>query len=133
MTMNITGRKDFLIELIEYRHPMNEILNYINTFPTEESDDYVVLLTRAHLISVLNRFLNGDLSAQQVEEWADHIGFINEIGEEEGYFEKIRQTLISLAIMPIDGIWLTQKQAREFIEKLQQCKFNPNDRHHSYS
>jgi hypothetical protein len=66
-------------ELIDFSRPIAKVLEDLAVFGWD-SDEKLSTLEPANLESVLNRFLSGELSAADVEDWANAIECRDDIG-----------------------------------------------------
>jgi len=65
-------RRQLLIELIEYRKSPAELSNALSAFDWDCNKE-LVQLEKKHLLAVLGQYVNGKLSAMEVEDWANTI------------------------------------------------------------
>ena len=65
-------RTTLLTELLELRRPLPAILGELSALPWD-CDEQTVTLGRAHVVTVLQRYLSGELSSADVEDWADAV------------------------------------------------------------
>jgi hypothetical protein len=63
-------RASALRSLIAYEQPLDPILVALRSHGWDASEP-LAILTSADVISILERYLSGDLTAQQVADWAD--------------------------------------------------------------
>lgn len=90
------SRRDAVRDLVEWRVPVTESLRRLAGFPWD-SDDELVQMTRGHVSSVLRRFLNGEVSAQAVEDWAEAVFMRDDIGFGEPPDEVLKEALFELS------------------------------------
>lgn len=69
-----------------------------------DSDIELAVLQRTHLRSVLERFLLSDLTASDVEEWANLVEGREDIGFEESYEDILKDVLFTLANPDLSGV-----------------------------
>jgi hypothetical protein len=77
-------RKQLVAELLKGERPPSEILPALSRFGWD-SERPLVTLTSTHVAEVLRRYLQGTLTASQVEEWANAVEGredVDYIGEE---------------------------------------------------
>jgi len=72
-------RERHLQEVLDLVRPISEIGSDLAAFPWD-CDAPLVKLDQSHIASVLTRFLSCQLSASEVEEWADAIECRDDIG-----------------------------------------------------
>lgn len=86
----------------------------IHGWDTDEEE----ILTSGHIISALNRYLEGELPGAAVTEWADLLEAREDVAYEESKDRDIRKALHDLGNPVLEGP-LTPQSARELIEMLQ--------------
>ncbi|HBA89724.1 MAG TPA: hypothetical protein DCZ75_17580 [Geobacter sp.] len=79
---NMMDRKKQLEDLLRYRMSPKELRDILADFPWD-SDEELVLLERQHVTAVLKRYLRGEISSKEVEDWANVIECREDIGYEE--------------------------------------------------
>jgi hypothetical protein len=99
-------RRDVLIDLVELRSSVAAAIAAVRELPWD-SDVEVVLLARANVEMLLHRYLRGELSADDLEAWANAVESREDIGSERGYEEMLRafvfETANPLLAEPISG------------------------------
>ena len=60
------------MDLLELRRPLPAILGELSAL-SWDCDELLVTLRPAHVVAVLQRYLSGDLSSAEVENWADAV------------------------------------------------------------
>lgn len=63
----------------------------------------LVVLRREHVVSVLQRFLAGEVQAGFVQEWADLVEVRDDIEYEEGHSDALRDAVFTLATPETQG------------------------------
>ena len=94
--MNSRSRNDFVRCLIEFSEPLRTIALELNKFGYD-FDGTPEILTRVHVLSILDRYLNGSLSSQQVYDWADIVEVRADIEFEPAFDEEINEAVYELA------------------------------------
>ena len=69
---NPNVRCSALLSLLALERPIEDLGNELATFAWDDAPD-LVMLTRAHIRAILQRFMAGEISAETVELWADTI------------------------------------------------------------
>lgn len=92
-------RSELLRELVEYKTPINSILADLQAYGWD-SETIHFIVSKNHLINILNRFLLGNLNAQQIVEWADSLESREDIEYDR---EEVRGTIFLLANPDING------------------------------
>lgn len=82
-----------------------------------DSEEELVVLKRKHLAGVLIKFLNGQLSGDDVTEWANAIELREDIGIESENENLIKDIMFDLA-NPEINYKLDSARARKYIESL---------------
>ncbi|MCE5290259.1 MAG: hypothetical protein LLG14_13625 [Nocardiaceae bacterium] len=106
-------RLEALLDLVELRVQLDEAIQRLNEFPWD-SERPIVLLTGAHLKSVIDRFLSGGLSPADAARWADAVEVRDDIGRESGLEELLNDFLFAVSASEINGP-LTSERAREWL------------------
>lgn len=68
--MTSLDRLQILNSLIAFEDPDEPYVRHLAAFPWDIAEP-LVALQASHIVSILDRFLRGQLSAQQVEHWAN--------------------------------------------------------------
>ena len=79
MDMSTQAREQAVADLVRLRRPLDEAIAGLRRFPWD-SDEELVELEPADLRRVLDRYLAGDLSAEQLEDWANAVEGRDDIG-----------------------------------------------------
>ena len=110
-------RKELLEKLINFTTPADILQPLLNTY-NWDSDQELVTLSRHHVVNVLNAFLQGNVSAMVVEDWANTIEGREDIGMEEDYDRTIQDVIFELA-NPLLTQTLDKSCAQIWIDRLQ--------------
>jgi hypothetical protein len=97
------ARRRALEDLVEFRGPIGIIANRLRAFPWARPDDEQVILTRDRAVQVLDRVLSGQLSIEDLHQWADTIEVREDIDYEEPYSETLRRLIFELANPKLQG------------------------------
>jgi hypothetical protein len=116
-------KKELFESLVRFDRPVKELEQKIGKFGVDWFGDPLAILTRQDVISVLNRFLNEQLSAREVEDWAFSISGRMVIGYEAGYANLLQGVIETLELTADWGEPLTSEMAREMIDQLLEAKF----------
>ena len=85
------NRVTILINLLELNEPLINIKNKLSNFSWDSKEE-LVHLTVNHVLSILHRFLSGELTISELDEWANAIECREDIGyalEQEEILKKI--------------------------------------------
>lgn len=110
-------RANLLRELLNLERPLELIALGLKELPWDWDGPELVTLTAAHGLAVLERFLNGDLSADEVEEWANLIECREDVGFEPSRNAQLLELIHELA-NPLITAPLTDDMARTWIARL---------------
>lgn len=110
------NRVDLLELLLQFAQPLSEIVSPLNTFGWD-SDSALVILDRQQVASVLRRYLSGELSPSDVENWANAIEGREDVGYESGFEEVIDKVIYELA-NPLLTRPLSNDSGREWLTQL---------------
>jgi hypothetical protein len=99
-------RIDALQALVRFDKPLGEVFETLSQYPWDGEE--LVVLSCAHVASVLNRFMNGTISAADVENWADAIEGRDDIG-----FDAESRDLLKDAIWELANPILTNELSRD--------------------
>ena len=94
--MTSDERVKALRDLIEIREPIAAAVSHLRRFPWD-CDAELVTLTGSDLIRVLDRYLQGDLSNTDVEEWAEALEGRDDVGYEPQLSDTLKQIIFELA------------------------------------
>lgn len=108
--MTVDLRINALQDLIGLRKPIGVAIKELRSFPWD-SDAPLVTLAGRDLIRILDGYLQGDLSAGEIEDWADAVEGRDDIGYEPGREETLRQAVFELA-NPLLTVPLSADRAR---------------------
>ena len=106
-------RSQLLQSLLKLDRPLDQILLPLNQLGWD-SDEELATLHPQHLISILNRYLNGELSPVAVENWANAI----ECREDLDWESEAISSLIHELANPLLTRPLSEDTAREWLEQL---------------
>lgn len=110
-------RIELLNSLLEFNKSLSKILPALNSF-SWDSEQTLVILQRQHLANILQRYLNGKLSAADVENWANAIECREDIVE-QGEFEEILDRVIFDLANPLLSRPLSPDSAQEYLTLLE--------------
>ena len=111
----MTGtRTSQLKELLHFSRPVADVVSDLSAFGWD-SDEVLATLEPAHISTVLNRFLSGEISATDVEDWANAIECREDIGLIQG--SPVADALDELA-NPLLTRPLTRQSAAEWVAAL---------------
>jgi hypothetical protein len=82
--------------VVRYELPIEDTIALLRAYGWESNEE-VVVLTAADAVRILERYLSGELTAHQVEHWAELLELRGDLGYEETWSEELRRLLSLLA------------------------------------
>jgi hypothetical protein len=98
----ISDRGRALRMLIEYQLPIEFVLGELRSSGWDSAQDFAVI-TKEDVIAILNRYMNDELSSQQVIDWANLIECREDIGFPLGEGEILPEIIFRLANPNLEG------------------------------
>jgi hypothetical protein len=102
-----SSRPAILHSLLRLDQPLSTLAGLVGHLPWD-SDRHWVMLTRGHMVAILERFLQDRLSADDVQHWANLVESREDVGLHEDAETELRELIHELA-NPV----LTQPLTRE--------------------
>jgi len=115
---DVKTRREVLQSLLQLDRPLSEIKSRLASHRWD-SETEIERLARSHCEAILNRFLNRELSEENVEEWANLVEGREDIGFEEGHEDTLRGLLHELANPLLEG-FLTREKILWWLSELGQ-------------
>lgn len=110
-------REEALRDLVERRAPVPQAIAALADF-SWDSDTELVNLTRADAVRVLQDYLAGKLTVQDVQYWADALEVRDDIGREAGFEDELTEFLFEMATPDVAGP-LTPELATQWVQTFQ--------------
>lgn len=98
----MSSRKETLRRLLKFEGPLEETCRELRSFPWDRDGEGIELIP-TDVAAVLNRFLNGELSAHEVEAWANEVE-----GREDINFAAPDEALLKDVIFSLANPTLTE-------------------------
>lgn len=114
--MPMTSHKEALRRLVLLSEPVHRLRNRLDAFEWNR-EEVLVTLTRDHLRTAINRFLDGELSAAELEEWANLIEYRDEIDFEASHADEIAGAIENLASPNVFGA-INSDRCRDLLDGL---------------
>jgi hypothetical protein len=105
-------RKEALVALLAYNAPLDQLVCALKQFPWD-SEQELVTLKPVHIRAVLLRYLAQEITAQQVEDWANAIE-----GREDIAFEEAFESILGECIHQLANPLLTKPLTKDLAEEL---------------
>jgi hypothetical protein len=90
------ARRELLADLLELRHAPHTAAAAVRAMPWD-SDSELVVLSRAHVLRLLQRYLRGELESSDLETWADAVEARDDIGYEHDQDDALRAFVFETA------------------------------------
>ncbi|WP_208281649.1 hypothetical protein [Massilia oculi] len=116
MRADEASRLSLVRQLLELSKPMDELISALATFCWDYEGPNVHL-TREHLLGALEKFLEGTLTADDIEVWANSIEGRDDVDFDENNEELVGEILHELA-NPLLTYMLDEDRAKQLVEKL---------------
>lgn len=84
----MTSHKEALQRLVLLSEPVHRLRNQLDAFEWDR-EEALITLTKDHLRTAINRFLDGELSAAELEEWASLVKCRDDIDFEASHADEI--------------------------------------------
>jgi hypothetical protein len=110
-------RVQLLNSLLNFDRSLSEILPSLNSFGWDSEHD-LITLQKQHIDKILKRYLNGKLSASDVENWANAIEGREDIEKESNFEEMLDEVIFDLA-NPLLSRPLSPDSAQEYLARLE--------------
>ena len=105
-------RKQALSNLVSYNESIDSLVHALKAFGWDSRDE-LVILTCQHILNVLDRYLSREISATQLELWANAIE-----GREDIAFDPQHEASISDAIYQLANPLLTELISDESVMRM---------------
>ena len=89
-------RDELLQRLAEYELPVEPVLGELREYGWD-AEEPVFTITRDHLLNILLRYLEGELTCSHVTDWADLIECRDDLDYEKGVEDALRRAVFELA------------------------------------
>src|SRR5271169_3607744 len=113
-------RLDVLEMLANYSISLDDIARALRQFEWDY-DGPTFVVTRLHLVRIAERYLKGDLLANNIDLWANLLEGRDDISFESGYEKELSNFVYELANPLLVGS-LDHKRATEILDLLQKSK-----------
>ena len=89
-------RRSILADLVALSEPTQELLDELDAYGWD-SEVPLVVLTRVDLLSVLHRYLDGALEAEECRQWAHAVLGRDDIAFEDGWGSRLKEVLFTMS------------------------------------
>jgi hypothetical protein len=112
----LQARKSALEDLIHLRGPVADAMKRLRAFDWDGAPD-LVTLSPATVIEALDRYLSGDVTAEEIEKWAEGIEVRDDVAFPPLFDTVLKELFFELAHPEINRP-LSADTAREWSERL---------------
>jgi len=96
--MNTERRADILRRLVRYEEPPEPLVQELRGFPWDWfEEEPLVVLSISDLLRVIDRFLAGEIDAQQLQDWAERLECREDFGFDLAHEELVDDVFFRLA------------------------------------
>ncbi len=106
--------------VVRYELPLDDTLAMLRAYGWD-SDVELYILEAHHVLALLDRFLAGELSPSQVQQWAELIEMRDDLGIDPGTSDLLRRIVFRLANPELNGS-ITQDLAIEIQALLKEAR-----------
>jgi hypothetical protein len=92
----LEDRRSLLKRLVPFELPLEDSIAILRAYGWD-ADEELVVLSASDAAQILQRYLDGELSAQQVEYWAELLEMRDDVGFEESRSGELRRLIFVLA------------------------------------
>jgi hypothetical protein len=92
----VEDRASLLQRIVRYELPVEDTIAMLRAYGWD-SERELVVLTAADALGILERYLGGELTSQQVEYWAELLEMRDDLGFEERWSAELRRLIAVLA------------------------------------
>lgn len=111
-------RAEILQELVAYRPPTEQLHAELRTYGWDWLDDEpLLIITREHLLSIIDRYLAGEITSAQLQQWAENLECREDVDFEETNKDIIDSVFFRLALPEINGV-LTPESVKGMKEEI---------------
>ena len=110
-------RAEILQELARFEKPQEPLLRELGSFGFDWTEEPLLVLKKDHLLCVIDRFLRAEISASQLQQWAENFEIREDVGFDERDEEQIKDVFFRLATPEINEP-LTQQTVQRMKDEL---------------
>ena len=96
------SRADLLAKVVRYELPLEETLVMLRAYGWD-SDKELLILSGPDVLSIIDRFLTGDITARQLQHWAELLEMRDDLGYDEDRADLLRRIIFRLANPEANG------------------------------
>lgn len=108
-------RLNLVKKLVGFEGRIEETIQKLNTFEWDYAGGPIVL-TKEAAVTILERYLDGQITSGEIEKWADAIELREDIVYESSSFEWLESVITTLSAPEINGL-IDAKQVQALLEQ----------------
>jgi hypothetical protein len=89
-------RRALLAALVRYELPVEPVLNQLASVPWDSTRE-LVRIGVPDIVAILDRLIKGELSAEQVTDWADLVEVRDDVGMDRRHEDALQEIVFRLA------------------------------------
>jgi hypothetical protein len=89
-------RRALLAALVRYELPVEPVLNQLASVPWDSTEE-LAQIGAPEIVAILDRLIKGELSAEQVRDWADLVEVRDDVGLDPRHENALREIIFRLA------------------------------------
>jgi hypothetical protein len=109
-------RRDAVLALVDWRGALNDLRASLQNFPWD-CEHALVILRPDHICRAIERFLKDEVSAMDLEEWAEAVEGREDVGYFESQSEIISEALFQLST-PAANVPISKQIAGSWLHEL---------------
>jgi hypothetical protein len=106
-------RAEILQELARFETPTEPLLQELRSFVWDWDGEPLLVLTKADFLRVIDRFLAGQLSAAQLQEWAENLEVRDDVA-----FDETEAELLDSIFFRIATPMINEPLTHEVVQKM---------------
>jgi hypothetical protein len=114
--VSASGRARAVQDLVALRTPLVVAIQRVRSYPWD-SDHALATLTRENLASIVQRYLDDELSSSELEAWANAVEGRDDIDIDSDGASEIREILFEMATPEVNRA-ISPTLANEWLERL---------------
>lgn len=115
-------RAEILQELVRYEKPSEPLMRELKSFGWDWSEEApLIVLKKEHLLRIMDRFLADDITAAQLQEWAENLEAREDVAFDPKEEELLDEIFFRIAT-PFINESLTKEVARKMRDELTETR-----------
>lgn len=106
-------RAEILEELVRFDRPTEPLMRELSSLGWDWNGEPLLTLQKAHLLRIIDRFLAGDITAEQLQQWAENL----EVREDVA-FDQEEEELLDDVFFRIATPFINEPLTRESVQEM---------------